>query len=78
MKIVKDLYSGRKVEVSIAEAVEGSLTETHRDGVAEIANDKAEAVANALAKLIEQLHINKCLTDAQVKEHLGFRHTVQE
>jgi hypothetical protein len=80
MKIIQhNNWAGREREVSISDAIEGSIDDSVEScGVAEDANHKADNCAKILGMLVQNLHERKLLTDDEIKDMLNWRYTVEE
>lgn len=67
MKIIqyKD-WLGRECEVSISDAIEGSIDDAGYSGVAEMAHSKIISASQILGKLVQALYERKLLTDNEV------------
>lgn len=63
-------------EVSIADAIDGSIDDRLNDGHLERVSGKADNAAKMLGQLVQMLHENGCLRDEQVASMLGYRYTV--
>jgi hypothetical protein len=79
MKIIQHKnWSGRQREVSISDAIEGSIDDVGYNGVSEMAHSKIVNASQILGKLIQNLHESKLLTDDEIKDMLNWKYTVEE
>ena len=78
MKIKYSTWSGKIVDVSIADAVEGSVTSGDYSGHIENIEGHLSDVTKLVGKLVEALHTNRKLTDEQLKSMISWKYQIEE
>lgn len=80
MKIIQHKnWTGRECEVSISDAIEGSVDDAgYSGGIAEMAHSKIVSASKIIGKLVQSLYERKLLTDDEVKDMLSWKYDVEE
>lgn len=80
MKIIQHKnWTGRECEVSISDAIEGSVDDDgYSGGIAEMAHSKIVSTSKIIGKLVQSLYEHNLLTDDEVKDMLSWKYDVEE
>jgi len=78
MKLKYISMSGKIVDVSIADAIEGSIDSSYNGGRIEDIESRLNDLTRLVGKLVEALYDNHKLTDEQLKSMLSWEYKTEE
>ena len=78
MKLKYISMSGKIVDVSIADAIEGSIDRSYNGGRIEDIESRLNDLTRLVGTLVEALYDNHKLTDEQLKSMLSWQYKTEE